>query len=53
MKWKRYQLIGMGAGAFVFATVAAVSFLLGTSTGLRVLSSGAEWAVDGLKGGAV
>lgn len=53
MKWKRYQLIGMGAGAFVFATVAAVSFLLGTSTGLRVLSSGAEWAVDGLKVGDV
>ena len=53
MKWKRYQLIGMGAGAFVFATVAAVSFLLGTSTGLRVLSSGAERAVDGLKVGDV
>lgn len=53
MKWKRYQLIGMGAGAFVFATVAAVSFLLGTSTGLRVLSNGAEWAVDGLKVGDV
>ena len=53
MKWKRYQLIGMGAGAFVFATVAAVSFLLGTSTGLRVLSRGAEWAVDGLKVGDV
>ena len=53
MKWKRYQLIGMGAGAFVFATVAAVSFLLGTSTGLRVLSSGAEWAVDGLQVGDV
>lgn len=53
MKWKRYQLIGMGAGAFVFATVAGISFLLGTSTGLRVLSSGAEWAVDGLKVGDV
>lgn len=53
MKWKRYQLIGMGAGALVFATVAWISFLLGTSTGLRVLSSGAEWAVDGLKVGDV
>lgn len=53
MKWKRYQLIGMGAGALVFATVAGVSFLLGTSAGLRVLSSGAEWAVDGLKVGDV
>lgn len=53
MKWKRYQLIGMGAGALVFATVAGISFLLGTSTGLRVLSSGAEWAVDGLKVGDV
>ena len=53
MKWKRYQLIGMGAGAFVFAMVAGISFLLGTSTGLRVLSSGAEWAVDGLKVGDV
>lgn len=53
MKWKRYQLIGMGAGAFVFATVAGISFLLGTSTGLRVLSSGAEWAVDGLQVGDV
>lgn len=53
MKWKRYQLIGMGAGALVFATVAWISFLLGTSSGLRVLSSGAEWAVDGLKVGDV
>ena len=53
MKWKRYQLICMGAGALVFATVAGVSFLLGTSAGLRVLSSGAEWAVDGLKVGDV
>ena len=53
MKWKRYQLIGMGAGALVFATVAGISFLLGTSTGLRVLSSGAEWAVDGLQVGDV
>lgn len=53
MKWKRYQLIGMGAGALVFATVAGISFLLGTSTGLRVLSSGAEWTVDGLKVGDV
>ncbi len=53
MKWKRYQLIGMGAGALVFATVAGISFLLGTSTGLRVLSSGAEWAVDGLRVGDV
>lgn len=53
MKWKRYQLIGMGAGALVFATVAWISFLLGTSAGLRVLSSGAEWAVDGLKVGDV
>lgn len=53
MKWKRYQLICMGAGALVFATVAWISFLLGTSTGLRVLSSGAEWAVDGLKVGDV
>lgn len=53
MKWKRYQLIGMGAGALVFATVAGISFLLGTSTGLRVLLSGAEWAVDGLEVGDV
>lgn len=53
MKWKRYQIVGMSAGAFVFASIAATAFLLGTQPGLRWIGSGAEWAVDGLSIGRV
>lgn len=53
MKFKRYQKIGMSAGVFVFTTIAAASFLLGTTTGLRWISSGAQWAVEGLEIGDV